>query len=165
MCGWGWWQEGSRYWGQGATGLGPAFDAIPPGGAREPESAMSSARRELAEVLQGGRGKKLEDVTKQRSREKGSKVRPKVRVPQDVWRVGRERKHGTKNVVGCSTVLTFLGYAGAMHRHCDLMRAVHSKRPEPCWQVPARERQESKSYAAMCTRPRHGERGYRGSRL
>ena len=57
MCGWGWWQEGSRYWGQGATGLGPAFDAIPPGGAREPESAMSSARRELAEVLQGGRGK------------------------------------------------------------------------------------------------------------
>ena len=70
-------QEGSGCWGQGATGLGPAFDVIPPGGASEPESATSSARRVLAEVTyRVAEEEKLEDVTRKRSREKGSKVTP-----------------------------------------------------------------------------------------
>ena len=70
-------QVGSGCWGQGATEPGPAFDVIPPGGASEPESATSSARRELAEVTyRVVEEEKLEDVTRKRSREKGSKVTP-----------------------------------------------------------------------------------------
>ena len=70
-------QVGSGCWGQGATGLGPAFDVIPPGGASEPESATSSARREPAEVTyRVVEEEKLEDVTRKRSRGKGCKVTP-----------------------------------------------------------------------------------------
>ena len=59
--------------------------------------------------------------------------------------------------VVCNAGSTYLVCAGAMHRRYGPVRAEHSKGSEPCWQVPARERQESKRCAVKCTRLRHEE--------
>ena len=128
-------------------GPGPAFDASPPGVASERESVSSSARRVPPEVTYWvAEEEKPEDVTGERSREKTSKVT-----------LGNESG-------GVQRGVDVLRCAGGMHRRCGLMRAERSKGPEPCWQVPARERQESKSCAVKCTRLRHGGRADRGSR-
>ena len=98
---------------------------IPPGGASEPESATSSARRELTEVTyRVAEEEKLEDVTRKRSREKGSKVTPQGE--SAAGRVeGRQRMRALDKE--CGGVQRGVD-AGAMHRHYSEVYAATSRR-------------------------------------